>query len=541
MGEPNHSALIANPLVYQLIRDLLQELVNVGQAYNCNFEESFLDDVLEQYGAERGETPSMMYQDFQARRPMEVEIYLGSPIHMAKESRIPTPRLEVIYTFMHHLNQINQKMPTPNPVPLEANSPTLFGSHQASPRANSPAAQPENEKAPINTVNNYQPPPLPPVQTPNLQVSIPETGRPILNPPRQASGPRSMSQLRSLSDLNSANIPPRDPLPRHNSLEGLEQFADIVAFGDQLGGESPKRDHAYPSQLQRPPPPSSFPTPDNAAPRFQQRPRISPSYQSSTPPPSSNPVTNDFAMRERELALKAKELALRERELNLNAGRPRFREPFPNSRRPGPPSPIYDEDEEYDSYVQQPPLDENFDMMSVTSRRNRKAPQLRGQQQRQRITGGGDMDFVPKKSRTLRSASGPAASNYPPQANETFDPLASDPLNSYHSNRYPGVDTNHLIATSRANSLTTNDMRFLPRGPVPNRTNTGIDSRNAPPFGARNQGIRQFNSYDAPLQRPPIKESARSVTGSASASGHSANGTSGKSSSNSSFERNNMI
>jgi len=178
----------------------------------------------------------------------------------------------------------------------------------------------------------------------------------------------------------------------------------------------------------------------------------------------------------------------------------------------------------------------------MTSRRNRKGPQVRGHQ-RSRLAN--DNDMVPMRPRNAgRSASASAASGY--QIDPTFDPLANDPLNSYHSNRYPGVDTNHLVATSRANSLTANDIRFIPRAPMmSNRTATGIDVHNAPAFNpnSRNLPLRQNSSFDGTSMPPRIayKDSTRSVTGSASASGLSANGTSGKSSSNSSFERANNV
>ena len=88
----------------------------------------------------------------------------------------------------------------------------------------------------------------------------------------------------------------------------------------------------------------------------------------------------DIALRERELALRQKEIALREQEFNM-----RRRGPGPGPRMPPPPASHagWDDDEEdgedfFDPNMMPhggPPVDpDQVDMMSVTSRRTRKAP-----------------------------------------------------------------------------------------------------------------------------------------------------------------------
>lgn len=93
--------------------------------------------------------------------------------------------------------------------------------------------------------------------------------------------------------------------------------------------------------------------------------------------PEGGEASQDMGLRERELQLRQRELALREQEMRMRRG-----PPGPGPRR-GPPSirpgPYDDDDEEEDYFdpasTPGPMIDpDNFDMMSVTSRRNRKAP-----------------------------------------------------------------------------------------------------------------------------------------------------------------------
>ncbi|KAJ8610627.1 hypothetical protein MRB53_038406 [Persea americana] len=48
-------------------------------------------------------------QDYSAKRPMEIETYLGAPVRMAKEAGLRAPRLETLYAMLHHVNVINQQ------------------------------------------------------------------------------------------------------------------------------------------------------------------------------------------------------------------------------------------------------------------------------------------------------------------------------------------------------------------------------------------------------------------------------------------------
>ncbi len=52
-----------------------------------------------------------MWQDYMARRPMEVETFLGSPIRLSQEMGMRLPRIETLYAILHNVNVVNQARP----------------------------------------------------------------------------------------------------------------------------------------------------------------------------------------------------------------------------------------------------------------------------------------------------------------------------------------------------------------------------------------------------------------------------------------------
>jgi hypothetical protein len=190
----------------------------------------------------------------------------------------------------------------------------------------------------------------------------------------------------------------------------------------------------------------------------------------------------DIGLRERELQLRQRELALREQELRMKAG---GRGPPP---RRGPPAPSvrggrFDDDDDEDDYFDPadgPPVPlidpDNFDMMSVTSRRNRKAPsasQLRKNPEYDVPNGRRGGGFMrPGNSRNRSSA------RIISQVPGLHDSLMDDPLMGYSSNRYGNVDRAAMGMESRTNSLTAARLDELQygggapngSGPYPRRT-----------------------------------------------------------------------
>jgi len=206
---------------------------------------------------------------------------------------------------------------------------------------------------------------------------------------------------------------------------------------------------------------------------------------------------SDLALRERELMLRQRELALREQEMRMRAGGrgpPRRGPPTPSIRNGG-----FDDDDE-DGYFDPsdapaPPLidPDNFDMMSVTSRRNRKAPsasQLRknpefGDAPQGRRGGGGFRPGFPRNRSSARIVS---------QAPSLHDNIMDDPMMGYSSNRYGNVDRQQMHIESRTNSLTAARLDELQYGGPP------INGNGPAPY-ARRASQSPGNPYSPQLGR----------------------------------------
>ncbi|KAL3422356.1 hypothetical protein PVAG01_06512 [Phlyctema vagabunda] len=510
---PSHSALLEKVGVKSLISEVFDELLVLAEAQDCVFPSDFKQKTMEEM-VRPSEQNSIMYQDYTAKRPMEVETYLGSPIKLAQTVGIKVPRIETLYAILHNLNIVNQQRkdvlasPTPNGLPARLSSvppprPMMNGGPNG--------AGPGRGRGRTSSMNG--PPPgmrrgPPPMGPPNGY------GRPPMN-----GAPNGYTQSRNQS--------------RRGSLEGndLEGFEHLVLYDDipeasesNYGGEGP---------------------------------------------------VPDLALRERELMLRQREMALREQEMRMRRGGG----PPPGSRR-GPPTPSvrnggFDDDDDDDFFdpadgPPPPQIDpDNFDMMSVTSRRNRKAPsqsQLRKNPEfgtdmpSQGRRGGGNFmrPNFPRNRSSARIIS---------QVPGLHDSLMDDPLMGYSSNRYGNVDRQQLGHESRTNSLTAARLDELqyggpPVGPFPRRASQSpgnpynnpqmgrgngrpsppngpngylggpVNGRPSPPGGVRQpvprhppgqgntvapQQVEQYAGVSA-LHPPKAQMNIRSLTGSASAS-----------------------
>ena len=216
----------------------------------------------------------------------------------------------------------------------------------------------------------------------------------------------------------------------------------------------------------------------------------------------ANASTGDLAFRERELALRQKELALREREYNMRRSGGRM------------PPRVYndDDDEDGEDFFDPmggpggPPVDaENLDMMSVTSRRMRKAPTASQLRSNPEMVSGAPM----RNSRNPWKR-GPPAKN---RASTTImndmpsfrEELMNNPLMGYSSDRYGNVDRHNMGVESRTNSLTAERLSELqqgPGGPGPN----GFGGPGYPgPVNRR--GSQSPGNPLAPGQRPNLRPS----------------------------------
>ncbi|KAI9733223.1 MAG: hypothetical protein M1818_007341 [Claussenomyces sp. TS43310] len=512
---PSHAALLEKTGVRQMVSEILDELLRIAQAQGCNFTADFkqktMDDMLRPT-----ESNSIMYQDYAARRPMEVETYLGSPIKMAQAVGVSVPRIETLYALMHNMNIVNQQRPKD----VAVASPIVGGQPQPPRMSSAPPMRPMvngmngngmgRGRARTSSMNGPSP------GMPGQRRGQPMTnngsngyGRPMTN---GYGPPRPMGQQSRRGSMD-------------NDLG--EEFAHLALYDDiPEAGEVPYSDGS------------------------------------------------DMALRERELMLKQRELALREQEMRMRRGGPP-----PPSRRGAKAQSIrnggYDDDDDDDDYFDpstmpiQPIIDpDNFDMMSVTSKRNRKVPLTNSQVRRNpeyepmgRSRGGGGGYPRPGIGRNRSSA------NIIASLPGDHDSIMNDPLLLYADNRYGTVDRAQLSSghESRTNSLTAARLESLQTGgaagggPFPRRTSQSPgnpysphlangNGRPSPPNGHRGGmpqagrpsppgGIRQplpryppgqGNSV-APqqveqhagvsaLHPPKAPEKVRSLTGSASAS-----------------------
>lgn len=420
---PNHAELLEKNGVRPLIMGVMDELHTIAHAQGCVFPDDFREATIETM-IQPSEHSSLMYQDYTSRRPMEIETFLGSPIKLAQDAGVQVPRIETLYALLHNLNIANQKRPihtasaqaSPNPAGPPPRMSSVAGPHGPGPMNGSmggPPRGPQMRPGSRAPSVSGMPPPMRRGQTaPN--------GYP---PPRMMNG--------------HGPGPRGPPMQRRPSMEGndLEEFSHLMLYDNMADGQMPEYG----------------------------------AYVDGTPTPSSS---GDLAIRERELMLRQRELAIREQEMNMRRGGGGGRRMPPPQHAGG----FDDDDDDEGDYFDPmnappgPPIDaENFDMMSVTSRRTRKAPSA--QQLRQNPEMGG-----PNSDRRSRNPF-----SRPKMQNRTsarlmadvpglHDSIMSNPLMGYSSDRYGNVDRHNLGMESRSNSLTAerlNELQHNGGGPYP--------------------------------------------------------------------------
>ncbi|OTB02911.1 hypothetical protein M426DRAFT_61482 [Hypoxylon sp. CI-4A] len=523
---PLHSALLEKTGVRQLISDVIDELIELATAQGCQLDAKFKENTIKEQ-CEPSDSPSIMWQDYMARRPMEIETFLGSPIKLAQSSGVKVPRIETLYAIFHNLNIVNQSRPKEmNGLPAASGSPTT-----ASPMPRMSSAQPLR---PVNGHPNGNSMSMPrprPRNSSNFSGPPPGMRRP--GPPPMNGGPPN-GYRPPMNGAPNGHGPSRQP-SRRGSFEDtdLGEFSHLVVYEDSAdAGEG--------------------------------------GYSADT---------SDMALREREMQLRQRELALKEQEMRMRRGGP---PPAGGRRRMPPPvrngGGAYDDEEEEDDYFDPnsgpitPMVDpDNFDMMSVTSRKNRsKAPQ--SQSEIRMNPEGSNGPTAPRGGRWRPGfGSRNRSSQIMNSAPGLHDNILDDPMMSFTSNRYGNVDRGQMHAGSRANSLTASHLHELQSGPngmsgpYPRRASQspgqpyspsirgggngrpsppngfggpGPNGRPSPPDGVR-QPVPRYppgqGNMVAPQQveqrvgvstlQPPNTKTARSLTGSASASAESGEST----------------
>ncbi|KAF2753362.1 putative meiotically up-regulated gene 72 protein [Pseudovirgaria hyperparasitica] len=512
---PNHNELLEKVGVRPLVTGIIDELLKVATAQGCVFPTDFAHKTMESMCMPQ-ETNSIMYQDFTARRPMEVETYLGSPMKLAQEVDIVVPRIETMYAMLHHINLANQNRATAPPSPTTSVAPPRMSS-MPPPRGPSNGGGPMNGGS-INGGPMNGGPMGPPRNGPRPGSRAPSmTGS--MGPPMRRGPP----PMNGYGRHPNGHAYPGPPMQRRPSFEGndLEEFSHLVLYDDMPEGEMAGGGGGYGA--------------GNA----------------------------DIALRERELAIRQRELALKEREMHMRRGGGGG-----GGRGRGmAPSAGFDDDDDEDDYFDamgpsRPTVDtDNFDMMSVTSRRARNGPSASQIRKNPELMSQGRASrniFGRPKANKRTSAS--LMADVP----GLHDSLMNNPLMGYSSNRYGNVDRQAMGQESRTNSLTASRLDELggvgggsypsmsrrtsqspgnPFGPAPGQRNGGRPSPPNgyfPPGGMNGRpsppGMRQpvpryppgQGNAVAPQQveqhagvsnlYPPKAGQVRSLTGSASAS-----------------------
>ncbi|KAL8934459.1 MAG: hypothetical protein Q9211_005215 [Gyalolechia sp. 1 TL-2023] len=437
---PSHADLIEKVGVRSMVLDVIDELLQISTAQGCRFEPDFKDKTM-QAMIQPTETQSIMYQDFLARRPMEVETYLGSPIKLAQESGIRVPRIETLYALLHHCNTVNQQRPVAPPTPSPNTSAGAPGPTPP-PRVGSAVPRPPMNNGMGGPPNGH------PVNGNGMRGGRnPSMGSSMRRAPPSVNGYPS----RQSNGYNPRGMPPNQ-MSRRPSFENndLEEFSHLVLYDDIPEGSAPA------------------------------------------------PNPSELALRERELALRQRELQLREQEYNLRRGaRP---PPPPRSHVGG-----FDDDEDDDDFfdpmaARGPPpsqIDpENFDMMSVTSRKNRKTPSLSQIRRDPETSGRSGMrqGHGTRPSANRNRMSSHMTANMP----GTHDNLLENPMMSYSSNRYGTVDRKLIHDESRTNSLTASRLNEL-QGPG---MNGGMNGAYPMPRRTSQSPGNPFHPGGRPMGRP---------------------------------------
>ncbi|KAF2860851.1 hypothetical protein K470DRAFT_246846 [Piedraia hortae CBS 480.64] len=422
---PSHADLLEKPGARALISNLIEELMALARGQGCSFPQSFVEQVMEKM-VMATDTNSPMYQDFLARRPMEVEATVGFPVKMAENLNVPVPRLSTIYALLQNTNIINQQR---QPAAARAPSARVEGA-AAVPNAQ-PNPQPITAAMPPNVPPNGAPPNM---RQPGMR---PPGGR---GPPSGPPPPHLRRGTPSMNGRPNGYGPRVNDQSRRGSADGdnLEEFRDLVIYDNDDGYEGAGNHMGHPN-------------------------------------------AGELALRERELALRQRELALREREMHMG---PPGRRRGPSHR--GPPPGDDDDDDDMDGYGDPmipsltPSQVDNLDMMSVTSRRTRRAPSANQLRSNPEFPMGGNgrsgrapWKRGPGKNRTSASLMG--------QMPGLHEELMNDPLMGYSSDRYGGVDRHNMAVGSRSNSLTAERLNELPHsGPYPAVSRRGSQSPGNP-------------------------------------------------------------
>ena len=453
---PILSELLRLPGVHDLVLNVIDELIEIATTQDCTFPSNFKENTIRSMVESLSADPSTMYQDFTARRPMEVETYLGSPVELAKAANLKVPRLETLYTMFRHVNAVNKDRPVaasaPSTVPQ---SPSAI---QHPPRTMS-LSNPPPLRQPIGPVNGG------PRQMRGPPMSHP-MGHPLgppIGPPMGPLGRRGPPPVNGYRGPPNS-YPPQGPsqIQRRPSYDesNLDEFSHVVLYDELEDGD----------------------------------------VDANHPPNGGPPAA---AMRERELMLREKELHLRQQEMAMR-NRGGGRRTSHNRHQD------MDDDDDDDDYFDpmqargppMPPIDaENFDMMSVTSRRTKRATSQNQLRQEAFSNGHGMRPGSYGRPSMGRHRPSTQLMSDMPMLGEN---ILNNPMMGFSSNRYGAVDRKEMADESRANSLTASRLQELGGvngGPYPVPPSRRTSRSPGNPFGPHGRGPNRISPPNDPYMR----------------------------------------
>ena len=399
----NPTQLLEKTGVRQLVTGILDELLTLAASHGCNFPSDFRDKTIEKMTT--SDAPSTMFQDFQARRPMEIENFLGSPIKLATEADSSVPRIEALYAMLHHINIVNQTKPR------HGDSPPASIMGQPPPRMSSVPPQGPGPRPSLNA---------------NGAMRASRTHSSMGIPPNARRGPPP-GMIRAPA---GGPMPPGSRVPRDPSLEGLEEFSHLVHYDDMMEGGSPRvNGNGHPD--------------GGADLAIRER---------------------ELALRQRELQLREQEMSMRR-----GPGPGRRGPPPPRAPASVFDEEDEDYFDPMDTMAIPHIDPDQVDMMSMTSRRRKGPSNSQFRKNPEMAAGGPPMPASRPSSSAFgryfgrKRASDRAMADIP----GLHDSLMDNPMLSYSSNRYGAVDRNQLHADSRANSMTASQMGDFPPRPFP--------------------------------------------------------------------------
>lgn len=98
-----HAWLSSSPDSMPMTRRLMREVIDVARACDVPVQYELVDLLIDRI-LNMPSIVSSMQTDFKMRRPMEVDVILGTPVRKARELGVPIPTLEVLYTLLVAIN-----------------------------------------------------------------------------------------------------------------------------------------------------------------------------------------------------------------------------------------------------------------------------------------------------------------------------------------------------------------------------------------------------------------------------------------------------